>query len=290
MKINPDAEIFIPNGAGADEALSQTTHLGIGAHQDDLEILALHGVLQGLKSNNSFFSGITCTDGAGSPRAGKFADVSDAEMKEIRLEEQRQAASKGEYSAMIQLKHPSSVVKDPASTTLADELESILLAACPSVVYTHNLADKHSTHVAVSTAVIEAMRRLPDDRRPKQLYGVEVWRTLDWLPDEKKVLLDLSGAEELALSLIGLYESQIAGGKRYDEATVGRWRANATYFESHGTDMYTLVAYAMDLSPLVLNKNLSVTSFMSSLLDEFRQDVLDTLAVHAGRTNDTPIQ
>ena len=34
----PAAEIYIPDGVAASEALTRTTHLAFGAHQDDLEI------------------------------------------------------------------------------------------------------------------------------------------------------------------------------------------------------------------------------------------------------------
>ena len=40
------ADIFIPDGKPAEEALARITHLGIGAHQDDLEFMAFHGILQ----------------------------------------------------------------------------------------------------------------------------------------------------------------------------------------------------------------------------------------------------
>jgi len=35
------AQIFIPDGSPVKEALSRTTHLAFGAHQDDLEIMAI---------------------------------------------------------------------------------------------------------------------------------------------------------------------------------------------------------------------------------------------------------
>ena len=46
--------------------------------------------------------------------------------------------------------------------------------------------------------------------------------------DEDKVALDVSGDDELARSLARTFESQISGGKQYDEAVLGRRRANAT--------------------------------------------------------------
>ena len=36
------SEAFVPDGAPLPAALARTTHLGIGAHPDDLEIMACH--------------------------------------------------------------------------------------------------------------------------------------------------------------------------------------------------------------------------------------------------------
>ncbi len=80
------------------------------------------------------------------------------------------------------------------------------------------------------------MRELPRGQRPKKVWGCEVWRNLDWLADDDKVLMDVSGHEHLAAALNGMFDSQIPGGKRYDLATLGRRRANATFLESHATD------------------------------------------------------
>ena len=104
------------------------------------------------------------------------------------------------------------------------------------MVYTHNPADKHDTHIGVVVAALQAMRELPRDQRPKQVIGCEVWRDLDWLPDAEKVLMDVSGHDNLAAALNGVFDSQIAGGKRYDLATHGPARGQRTFFESHATD------------------------------------------------------
>ena len=66
MKLhNPTASIFIPDGKPQSEALSLVTHLGIGAHQDDLEFMAFHGILACFARDDQWFGGVTCTDGAG---------------------------------------------------------------------------------------------------------------------------------------------------------------------------------------------------------------------------------
>ena len=115
-------------------------------------------------------------------------------------------------------------------------MSTLLRATQPQIVYTHNLADKHDTHVGVALRVIEALRRLDQAERPARLVGCEVWRALDWMVDPDKVLLDVSDHENLQSALLGVFDSQIVGGKRYDLASMGRRRANATYFESHGVD------------------------------------------------------
>ena len=66
-----------------------------------------------------------------------------------------------------------------------------------------------------------------------------MWRDLDWLMDADKVVFDVSAHENLQAALLGVFDSQICGGKRYDLATMGRRRANATYFASHGVDVST---------------------------------------------------
>ena len=42
---NSGAEIYVPDGFPVDVALSRTTHLAVSAHQDDIEIMAYHGIL-----------------------------------------------------------------------------------------------------------------------------------------------------------------------------------------------------------------------------------------------------
>jgi LmbE family N-acetylglucosaminyl deacetylase len=277
MDLNSNPDIFIPDGTAVESALSRSTHLGIGAHQDDLEIGMVHGVLDCFGKQDFWFTGITCTDGAGSARSGVYSDYSDDEMKGVREQEQRAAAAVGRYSALYQLGYSSANVKDPKNAALADDLHALLLATSPSVVYTHNPADKHETHVAVFLATLDALRRLPADKRPANVYGCETWRGLDWMPDARKVVLDLSGRDNLLSSLLGAYDSQVSGGKRYDLATIGRYRANATYLASHSVDTMDLACYAMDLKPLVEDKSLDPADYVAGLITEFTDEINSTL-------------
>ena len=104
-----------------------------------------------------------------------------------------------------------------------------------------------------------------------------MWRDLDWLPDADKVAFDLSAHENLQAALLGVFDSQICGGKRYDLATQGRRRAHATYASSHATDAAALLNYAMDLTPLVVDPSIDPATFVAGFIDRFRSDVLDRL-------------
>ena len=91
---------------------------------------------------------------------GAFAGKTDAEMQTIRANEQRRAAEIGQYSYVGQLGFTSAAIKDPATRgKLVDQLEQHLIYTQPEVLYTHNPADKHATHVAVFHAVVEALLR-----------------------------------------------------------------------------------------------------------------------------------
>ena len=274
---NANAEVFVPDGRPVEEALRRTTHMGIGAHQDDLEIMAYHGILECFGRADRGFLGVIVTDGSGSPRDGLYAAFTDEQMRQIRRAEQKKAAVVGEYGALVLLDHPSSAVKDAAQREVVEDLKTLLETARPSVIYTHNPADKHDTHVAVAVRTIQALRELPPEARPATLLGCEVWRDLDWLSDEDKVALRVDGHENLAASLLGVFDSQICGGKRYDLATMGRRRAHATYHSSHGVDATGGLTFAMDLTPLLADPGLDVITFVSGYIDRFAGEVKERL-------------
>jgi LmbE family N-acetylglucosaminyl deacetylase len=159
----PTAEIYVPDGTPEPEAISRTTHMAVGAHHDDLEIMAAHGILECFARQDRWFFGVVVSDGAGSPRDLDYKNYSDEQMKKVRRLEQKKAAFVGEYGAQALVDHKSSSIKDPKNTEVVGDLVALLRAARPSVVYTHNLADKHDTHVGVALKVIKACRALPAD-------------------------------------------------------------------------------------------------------------------------------
>lgn len=273
---NPGAQIYIPDDATASQALSRTTHMAIGAHQDDIPIMAHDGILECFGAKDKWFLGVTVTDGAGSPRSDLYGDYSDAQMREVRIVEEKKAAFVGEYSAAVLLDYPSATAKDGTDGEIVFELASLIDQARPSVVYTHNLADKHDTHVAVALRTLAAIHRLPNNTRPHAVYGCEVWRDLDWMADDDKIAFDVTAHANLSASLMGLYDSQIAGGKRYDLATQGRRLAHATFSESHVVDAAQALIYAMDLTPLITSST-DPADHVADHIDRMQQEISDRI-------------
>lgn len=269
QKYDKRTKFYVPDGKPLEEALKRTTHMAIVAHHDDIEILAYDGILKSFQNPNNWFFGVVVTDGSGSSRGGAYKDYTDKQMAEIRVLEQHKAAYIGEYGLQAFINSPSSETKDKNNQTVIDEMKKMILDANPEVLYTHNLADKHDTHIGVVTKVIKALRSIEPALRPKHVYGCEVWRDLDWMLDEEKVLFDVGGKPNLANSLVEVFDSQIDGAKRYDLATAGRRYANATYSSSHSVDKSDSVIVGMDLTPLIKDDKLDVVKYVTNYIDRF---------------------
>jgi LmbE family N-acetylglucosaminyl deacetylase len=252
----PAAEVFIPDGTSWEAACARVSHLVVAAHADDVEIMAWHALLRA-----GGLAAVIVTDGRGS---------------NTRLLEQKRAASLGNYAAVIWLDHASAEVRQAACPALAFDLNAVLSAVRARLVYTHNPADRHDTHVAVALHTVRALRANPSS--VERVLGCEVWRALDWLQAEDKVTLDVSAGEDRLMPLIGAFDSQIAGGKRYDLAAAGRKRANATFLDSHAADRATAMEYAMDLTPLVKDPTLDITRWTMGFVERFTRDVEARLA------------
>lgn len=279
MKFNQKtAELFIPDRTDEATALSRTTHMAIGAHQDDLEIMAYHGIVSCFQQDDAWFTGVVVTNGSGSARDNVYKDYTDLEMIQVRRKEQKKAAYVGEFSALALLDYPSKDVKDGQNEVIVEELVELLEQAQPTILYTHNLADKHDTHIGVVTKVIQAVRNMDQSLQPSKIYGCEVWRDLDWVVDTEKVSFDVSKHPNLAASLVEIFDSQIIGGKRYDLATIGRRLANATFSSSHSIDESNAITYGMDLTPLMKNPNLDIIEYVTNYIDHFKQDVKDRIS------------
>lgn len=272
---HPRGHVFLPEGGTEEEAWQRTTHLGLVAHPDDLEFLGWHPIQQCLSQPDLHLTGLVATDGRSSPRTGVYAGYSDEQMVEVRLREQRQAAVCGRYAAVVSLMHEETgeVMGGRDSTPLISDFREIVSLTRPSVIFTHNLCDRHPHHIVVVLAAIKALRQLGPDYYPREFYGGEAWRGLDWMNPPDRLAFPVGEFPHLMASLMGVFDSQISGGKRYDLATAGRKRANATYAEPLETDQADSLEFAMDLMPLLRDPHLSPVDYAGGFIENFRQDV-----------------
>jgi LmbE family N-acetylglucosaminyl deacetylase len=270
--MRPGSAIFVPDGAPVDVALARTTHLGVGAHPDDLEIMAIEGILACYERSERWFCGAIVTDGAGSPKGAESLDRTT--LCDVRRREQERAATLGRYGAQVFLDYTSAHVKDANERSTVADLVTLLRATRPEVVYTHALSDAHETHVAVALRLIAACRELPANERPARVLGCEVWRDLDWLAVVDQVRLLADERPELQAELIRVFASQLAT-KNYEAAALGRRVAHAVFSESHASDQHRGLVWAMDLSPLVAGGD--PIAFTRGLVRRFEDDVVARL-------------
>ena len=247
--------------------------LCICAHQDDCEIMAIDGILKGYRSKNYSFACVVTADGGGSARTGKFANYTDEMMKEVRIKEQEEASEVGKYHALYLLNYSSKEIKQKDNDDIVNDYLEILKTYKPEILYTHSILDKHPTHLGVVIKVIKALRKLPKEEQPKIVYGCEVWRDLDWINDDRKICFDVSSNLRLQKNILDVFESQIAGGKAYTKATIGRRYNNATYAQSHSVDSAKLVSYAIDMSELIKNESLSIKEYALSFVNDLYQEI-----------------
>jgi len=250
--------------------------LAIAAHFDDVEFMAYSAISECIQSEDKGFAAVVLTNGGGSPRGGKYADITDADMIKLRVKEQFKAAEIGEYSEMICLMQSSQNVKS-LEPEISSNLAKIILELRPKILYCHNPFDKHPTHIASCKLVVDTLRSVRYNVPDLKVVGCEVWRGLDWVADNDKIGMDTSYRHDLARQLFDVFDSQITGGKNYGNATIGRYVSNATFFQSHSIDTSNSLSYGIDMTPLLKDENLTLKEFATQHLDNFRQSVLDGL-------------
>ena len=249
---------------------ARVTHLGIGAHQDDLEIMAFHGIQKCFTSKELWFGAVTSTDGAGSPRAGEYAAWSDADMAALRRREQEKAAVLGNYGALVQLNYTSAEVKDVGTGRLKADLVKILKLCRPrSSTRDPGRRARHARGRRLHGARGHARARpgrTPDDGLQRGLARPRLDGRRGQGPH-----YDISRREALSIGLIGVYDSQVEGGKRSTWIPAGAGPTPATSMARN--DEADELWFAMDLTPLVRDAKLDVGRCVLGHIDKFQASV-----------------
>lgn len=277
MFYNKAADIHVPDGKTPEEALSRTTYMSIAAHQDDCEIMAYHAIAECYDSDTDWYTPVVLTDGGGSPRSGAYANYTNEQIHVKRSQEQRDAADAGKYSAVIQLAYSSADVRTDKCDIIEEELIELLLQARPKYMFIHNPADRHETHLGACLRALGALRKLPPEARPEKVYGMEVWRSLDWLSSKDRLVFDTSKHPEVASNVITAFESQCTPLKRFDLAALGRRLGNATFQAPRDNDTTNSCNLGVDLTPLIEDPSLDIREFTLNLIQNFYKEADDLL-------------
>lgn len=274
---NGEADIHVPDRVAPEEALARTTYMSIAAHQDDCEIMAYHAIAECYGSETDWYTAVVLTDGGGSPRSGAYADYTNEQIHVKRSQEQRDAADAGRYSAVVQLAYSSSDVRTDRCDEIEEELVRLLMAARPRYMFIHNPADRHETHLGACLRALGAIRRLPEKDRPEKVYGMEVWRSLDWLSSKERLIFDTAKHPEVASKVITAFESQCTPLKRFDLAALGRRLGNATFQAPRDNDPTNSCNLGVDLTPLIQDPSLDIKEFTLNLIRNFYQEAEELL-------------
>lgn len=245
--------VFVPDGLNPLQALERTTHWAFASHQDDIEIFALHGVLDCENSLDKWFGGVVVTDSPSTAR-GRFSHLTPEEMVRERRVEQTNAASNGNYSLVIQLGYHKNEVMTTNKLNVKRDLAAVLLASNPQVVYIHTPTNQHDTELATYLRSVQALRELPPEKAPRKVYGCEVRRDLDIIGNGGIVPLELYDPCNLGTALIGCFHTQNVR-RDYLAATLGLRMAN-TVFHSKGDLGAPPITMAIDLTELIRDRTI----------------------------------
>lgn len=274
---NAEADIHVPDGAPEEEALGRTTYMSIAAHQDDCEIMAYHAIAGCYGAEDDWYTAVILTDGGGSPRSGEYAGYTNEQIHVKRSQEQRDAADVGKYAAVVQLAYSSEDVRTAKRDIIEEELAELIKKARPKYMFIHNPADRHETHLGACLRAIGAIRRLPPQMRPQKIYGMEVWRSLDWLSEKDRLVFDTSKHPEIESGVITAFESQCTPLKRFDLAAIGRRLGNATFQAPRDNDVTNSCNIGVDLTPLIEKPELDIKEFTLGLILNFHEEAKELL-------------
>lgn len=273
------AEVYIPDGASLETAFGRTESLCIAAHPDDIEIMAVPGILEAHRAGGWKFFGIIATDGVGTLRGAQYAALGTEEVCALRVREAKEAALLGRYSGLALLHHESAEIKDACASAPSEDLKALLRTLRPRAIHLHNPFDRHDVHVAVCLRSIAAIRAVAAETgwKPEAVYGGENRRGLGWLVHCDRLVLPVDDPDAFSDRLLHTFRSQNVGVRQFDQAVRGRRIGNATWEEGQEIHCEHELALAVDLLPLIEDPSIPVCEFVRHTIERFRADVMSRL-------------
>ena len=186
--------------------MSKLTVLWVGAHQDDLEILAGGTLAKHAKAGDKVYVCTVCMGDKGG------VDLPSEEIARTRAREMEEAVRALGGTSLGSLGYPDS--KAYLNDELVTKVMNVVREAKPDIVYTHFYRDYNPDHVAASEATIWGVFNAsnpgyvtdrPCHRVTRTIYADTIFG-LDFEPD---FWVDISDTIEIKLRALASHKSQM---------------------------------------------------------------------------------
>lgn len=191
--------------------------LGIGAHPDDLEILAGGTLARYVEKGHEIVMGVVTDGSAGSK------EHPTEELRKIRRREAEKTANMLK-AELIWLGEADELVFDNEKTRL--KLVDLIRQARPDLILTHDPFDYHPDHEIVSRAVFRAsfvstLQNIKSQEPPHDkltpIYYFDTLAGLNFRPNE---FVDITDVLEIKLKMMSNHESQVKWLKDHDKIDI----------------------------------------------------------------------
>jgi len=235
--------------------------LVIAPHPDD-DVLGAGGTMVAAADQGKGVFSVYLTDGRGSPRQDQ--SISDEAMAARREKEALSALQAVGAEGGFFLKRRSEELAGEMGRKTQEELTGILQFIQPEEVFLPAPYERHRTHQRCTRLSLDALRRVGDLRAT--LLGYSLWGSF-W-GEKKRVVRDIGPFIKKKVEAVIAHASQI-DSRSYQQGILGKNNYEAIFWESHEIQEAAFVEIFLDMTELLVNKDLTLETFMRQDLEAF---------------------
>ena len=238
----------------------------IAPHPDD-DVLGAGGTMAATSGQGKGIFSVYITDGRGSPR--RDLSISDEAMAARREKEARSALQAVGAAGAFFLQKRSEDLAGEAGKETEKELAEIFRYMQPEEVFLPAPYERHRTHQRCTRLSIDALRRVGDLKTT--LLGYSLWGSF-W-GEKKRVARDISPFIKKKVDAVLAHASQI-DYKSYQQGILGKNNYEAVFWETREPQKSAFVEIFLDMTELLLNKDVTLEAFMRQDLETFIRSFL----------------
>jgi len=235
--------------------------LVVAPHPDD-DVLGAGGTMAAASDQGKGIFSVYITDGGGSPR--KNQSISDEAIADRRETEALSALRALGAVGGFFLKRRSEELTGELGRQTAEELTEILQLIQPEEIFIPAPYERHRTHQRCTRLSIDALRTAGN--REMTLLGYSLWGSF-W-GEKKRVVRDISPFIKKKVEAVLAHATQI-DYKSYQQGILGKNNYEAVFWEAHKPQKAAFVEIFLDMTDLLLNKDVTLEAFMRQDLEAF---------------------